>query len=143
MSRKNAKTEELGLFEVDPPAAPEPEFNARTLVATYVASYTRHHGGSRPGSRSLARVGAEGKSLIADGSWSETELINAAEQLGSTAFAGLETQAMMGRKSSRGPSKVIPHGDVAWSVPAAAQEAAAGDDEYIVAWLAERAQVPA
>lgn len=143
---KSAKTEQETLFELEAPPKPEPAFSAGTLVATYAASYGRHHGGSRPGGRSLSRVGAEAKSLIADGGWSESELIMAADRLGATAFAGLETQAMMARKSTRGPSKVIPHGDAAWSAPAASQARQVEDDEFMSAWLAEQqaaSQVPA
>ena len=137
--------EELALFDAPVPAAPEPEFTAKTLVAAYVESYARHHDNARPGGQSIARVGREAKSLIADSGWTSSELIKAADDLGATPWAALERQAMMARRSARGPSKIIPHGDQSWTAPTQDQARQAQEDEFMSAWLAERANaaVPA
>ncbi len=139
---KDAKTEQVPLFEVDAPVKPEPEFNAGALVGAYVASYSRHHEGLRPGRSSIGRVSRDAKTLIAsvgtDSGPTESELIMAAEQLGTTPYDGLERQVMMGRRSTRGPSRVIPHGDPMWSAPAAAQVRQAEEDEFMSSWLVEQ-----
>jgi hypothetical protein len=136
--RKNAK-DEPALFDVEEPPAPPRAFGAGAVVATYVASYARHFAGARPGKSTMGQVSRAAKAMVESGDWSELELTTAADLLGATAFAGLERQAMMGRKSSRGPSKIIPHGDAAWSTPAAAQARMVEDDEFMSAWLAEQA----
>jgi hypothetical protein len=137
MRRKDSQ-DELALFEADPSPAPQPVFNGGTLVAVYLASYARHFGGARPGKATIGQVSRAAKALVESGDWSEIELTAAADALGATAFAGLERQAMMARKSSRGPSKIVPHGDETWSTPAAAQARLVEDDEFMSRWLAEQ-----
>jgi hypothetical protein len=137
MRRKNSQ-DEMALFEEPVSPTAQPAFNGGTLVATYLASYARHFGGARPGKATIGQVSRAAKVLVESGDWSEIELISAADALGATAFAGLERQAMMARKSSRGPSKIVQHGDETWSTPAAAQARLVEDDEFMSRWLAEQ-----
>lgn len=136
--RKNAKDAPT-LFEVEAPPRPEPPFSAGTVVGAYVSSYQATHAGQRPTSSTIGQVSRAAKVLIADGT-PQDELLAAATELGKTAFAGLDRQVMIGRRSSRGPARVDPTGSPTWEGSAeemrAEADRLAAEDPDLAAWLA-------
>jgi hypothetical protein len=139
MARTKSAKDAPTLFEVEPPPRPEPPFSARTVVAAYVSSYQATHSGQRPTSSTIGQVSSAAKTLIADGT-PQDELLAAAVELGKTAFAGLDRQVMIGRRSSRGPSRVDPTGSPTWEGSSeemrAEADRLAAEDPELAAWLA-------
>lgn len=143
---KNAKDAPT-LFEVAPPESAPAPFSAGTVVGAYVTSYQATHDGVRPTKGTIGQVSRAAKSLIDQGT-PEEELLAAAVELGRTAFANLDRQVMLGRRSVRGPSRVEPTGSPTWqgSDELMAAEAArlVAEDPALAEWMAgDQAQVSA
>lgn len=143
---KNAK-DAPALFDVPAPEKPPAPFSAGTVVGAYITSYQALHDGVRPTKGTIGQVSRAAKSLIEQGT-PEEELLAAAVELGRTAFANLDRQVMLGRRSVRGPSRVEPTGSPTWqgSDELMAAEAArlVADDPALAEWLAgDQAQVSA
>jgi len=148
MPRPKPAVDAPALFDVERPTPPPAPFSAGSVVGAYVTSYQAHHDSVRPTRGTLGQVSRAAKALIDAGDATEEELLAAAVELGKTAFANLDRQVMMARRSSRGPSRVDPTGSPSW---AGADEAMAGEadrlvgeDPELAAWMAgDQAQVSA
>jgi len=148
MPRPKPAADAPALFDVERPTPPPAPFSAASVVGAYVTSYQAHHDAVRPTRGTLGQVSRAAKALIDAGDATEEELLAAAVELGKTAFANLDRQVMMARRSSRGPSRVEPTGSAAWQGSDEAMTAEAdrlvAEDPELAAWLAGAdAQVPA
>lgn len=148
MPRSKPTPDAPALFDVERPPPPPAQFSAATVVGAYVTSYQALHEGVRPTRGTIGQVSRAAKTLIDGGEATEVELLAAAVELGKTAFANLDRQVMMARKSSRGPSRVEPTGSATWrgsddEMSAEASRLVAEDPE-LAAWLAgDQSQVSA
>jgi hypothetical protein len=147
MPRPKPSDQTPALFDVERQPLPPAAFSAATVVGAYVTSYQALHEGVRPTKGTIGQVSRAAKSLIQQGA-TEAELLAAAVELGRTAFANLDRQVMMARKSTRGPSRVDPTGSPTWqgSDEAMAEQAARllAEDPALAAWMAgDQAQVSA
>lgn len=78
----------------DTPPIEEPAFSAKDVVAAYVDSFRLQSGGKDPVGRYISQVGREAKKLIDEGQPPDL-IVQAAQQLGRTAYATLERQLTM------------------------------------------------
>lgn len=148
MPRAKPSKDTPALFDVERPPSPPAPFSAGTVVGAYVTSYQALHDGVRPTSGTIGQVSRAAKALIVKGEATEDELLAAAVELGRTAFANLDRQVMMARRSTRGSSRVDATGSATWEGAdeemRAQADALVAEDPEMAAWMAgDQAQVSA
>lgn len=145
MTKRRGPEPDLVLFEDLQPVQAEPAAraggqSAATVVAAYVDSHRRNHGGD-PLQRDKGRVARDAAGMLHAGQASVTELVAAATELGQGPWANLGVQLKKIRERTapanpaRGRVNAIPASDPRWQVLADKQEAEhrermANDPEY-------------
>lgn len=112
-----------GLFEapvIEKPRAPRKERKlpegASAIVAEFVESYSRSHGGVRPLKSDIGRVGMAARMILRNGEATQEELILCAKKMGLGQYSNLyqELKFMRPRVGAGAVPRSVAHNDPAW-----------------------------
>lgn len=103
------------LFETPAPEAPKKKrrdpaeaSDASAVLASFITSYSEHHGGRRPLGSDIGKVGRAAKTILGRAEATLEELITCAAKMGRGEFSDLFRELSFSRPATSGPGRVIP-----------------------------------
>lgn len=118
-----ADLDQQGLFEapvIEKPRAPRKERKlpegAAAVVAEFVESYARSHGGTRPLRSDIGKVGTAARMILKNGEATQEELILCAKKMGLGQYSNLyqEVKFLRPRTGAGAVPRSVAHDDPAW-----------------------------
>lgn len=82
--------------------------DASAVLASFITSYSEHHGGRRPLGSDIGKVGRAAKTILSRAEATLEELITCAAKMGRGEFSDLFRELSFSRPATSGPGRVIP-----------------------------------